>query len=167
MSFLQGLGRILRLFPWLCFCKIYKNIRCFNHKCLRFLCLSTLVSPLYSPCTKYHWNDQRHLENLAKELLSFQLPSLSAPLHTNSLPISSKWKLRTWLLLSSFSVGKVKVLVHQSCLTLCDLMDCNLQGSSVHGILQVRDGLPSLLQGLFPTQRSTQVSCPTDRFFTI
>ena len=33
---------------------------------------------------------------------------------------------------------KVKVLVAQSCPTLCDLMDCILQGSSVHGIFQAR-----------------------------
>ena len=26
----------------------------------------------------------------------------------------------------------------QSCLTLCDLMDCSLPGSFVHGILQAR-----------------------------
>ena len=32
----------------------------------------------------------------------------------------------------------VCVLVTQSCLTLCDRMDCNQQGSSVHGILQAR-----------------------------
>ena len=32
----------------------------------------------------------------------------------------------------------VKVLVSQSCLTLCHPMDCSLPGSSVHGILQVR-----------------------------
>ena len=29
-------------------------------------------------------------------------------------------------------------LLAESCLTLCDLMDCNLPGSSVHGILQAR-----------------------------
>ena len=28
--------------------------------------------------------------------------------------------------------------VAQSCLTLCDPMDCSLTGSSVHGILQAR-----------------------------
>ena len=28
--------------------------------------------------------------------------------------------------------------VSQSCLTLCDPMDCSLPGSSVHGILQAR-----------------------------
>ena len=30
----------------------------------------------------------------------------------------------------------VFLLVAQSCLTLCDSMDCSLLGSSVHGILQ-------------------------------
>ena len=29
-------------------------------------------------------------------------------------------------------------LVAQSCLTLCDPVDCNLPGSSVHGIFQAR-----------------------------
>ena len=33
---------------------------------------------------------------------------------------------------------KVKVLVPQSCPTLCDPMDYNLPDSSVHGILQAR-----------------------------
>ena len=32
----------------------------------------------------------------------------------------------------------VCVLVAQSCLTLCDPMDCSPPGSSVHGILQAR-----------------------------
>ena len=31
---------------------------------------------------------------------------------------------------------KVKVLVAQSCSTVCDPMDCSPPGSSVHGILQ-------------------------------
>ena len=33
---------------------------------------------------------------------------------------------------------KMKVLVAQSCLTLCDPLDCSLPGSFVHGILQAR-----------------------------
>ena len=33
---------------------------------------------------------------------------------------------------------KLKVLVAQSCPTLCDPMDCSLSGSSVHGIFQAR-----------------------------
>ena len=51
------------------------------------------------------------------------------------------------------------VLVAQWCLTLCDLMDCSLPGSCVHGILQVRilewvAAIHSFLQGIFPTQGS-------------
>ena len=33
---------------------------------------------------------------------------------------------------------KVKVLIAQLCLTLCDPMDCSPPSSSVHGILQAR-----------------------------
>ena len=49
----------------------------------------------------------------------------------------------------------VCVLVAQSCLTLCDSMDCSLPGSSVHGIIQASyTGVYkySLLQRIFPTQ---------------
>ena len=35
-------------------------------------------------------------------------------------------------------IGKVKVLVAQLCLTLCDPMDCSLPDSSIHGVLQAR-----------------------------
>ena len=38
----------------------------------------------------------------------------------------------------SLMVVKIKVLITQSCLTLCDPMDCSLPGSSVMGILQAR-----------------------------
>ena len=51
--------------------------------------------------------------------------------------------------------SEVKVLVAQSCLTLCNPMDYSLPGSSIHGILQARKntgvGCHSLLQGIFPT----------------
>ena len=51
---------------------------------------------------------------------------------------------------------KVKMLVAQSYLTLCNPMDCSLPGSSVHGILQARIlvGCLALLQGIFPIQVS-------------
>ena len=51
----------------------------------------------------------------------------------------------------------MKVLVTQSCLTLCYPMDCSLPGSSVYGILQVRTRVDchSLLQGISQIQRST------------
>ena len=45
--------------------------------------------------------------------------------------------------------------VLQSCPTLCDLMDCSLPGSSVHGILQARiwSGLPFPSPGDLPDPR--------------
>ena len=52
---------------------------------------------------------------------------------------------------------KVKVLVTQSCATLCDPLDCSPPDPSVHGILQARIlewVLHFLLQGIFPTQGS-------------
>ena len=65
---------------------------------------------------------------------------------------------------------KVKMLVTQSCPTLCDPMDCNLPGSSVHGILQAR-----ILEwiaicssrGSSWLRDWTQVSCIAGRFFTV
>ena len=49
----------------------------------------------------------------------------------------------------------VLCLVAQSCLTLCELMDCSLPGSSVHGDSLGKNtgvGCHALLQGIFPTQ---------------
>ena len=44
----------------------------------------------------------------------------------------------------------------QSCLTLCDPMDCRPPGSFVHGILQARIlEWVALLQGIFLTQGSS------------
>ena len=64
---------------------------------------------------------------------------------------------------------KVKVLVAQSCLTLCDLVGCNLPGSSVHGILQARIpewvAIPFSRGSSWPRDR-TQVSCTAGKFFT-
>ena len=41
-------------------------------------------------------------------------------------------------LTDTLSFKKGRVLITQSCLTLCDPMDCNPPGSSVHSILQAR-----------------------------
>ena len=57
----------------------------------------------------------------------------------------------------NWSRHQVLMLVAQSCLTLCNPMDCSPPGSSVHGISQARItgmGGHSLLQGIFPTQGS-------------
>ena len=49
-----------------------------------------------------------------------------------------EWELPTSWWLSQWRKEAVKMLVGQSCWTLCDPMDCSLPGSSVHGILQAR-----------------------------
>ena len=55
----------------------------------------------------------------------------------------------------NFSMCCVLSLVAQLCPTLCDLMDCSLPGSSVHGDSpgkNTRMGCHALLQGIFPIQ---------------
>ena len=47
-------------------------------------------------------------------------------------------KLKLYYLHGKYFKYKSKVLVVQSCLTPCDLMDYSPPGSSIHGILQVR-----------------------------
>ena len=65
---------------------------------------------------------------------------------------------------------KLKVLVAQSCLTLCNPMPCSSSGSSVDGILQVR--ILEWVAISFPRGSSwprdwTHVSCIAGRFFTV
>ena len=65
---------------------------------------------------------------------------------------------------------KVKVLVTQLCLTLCNLMDCSPPGSSVHGILQARRlGLVAMpfSRGSSQPRDWTAASRFVGRFFTI
>ena len=61
-------------------------------------------------------------------------------------------------------------LVTQSCRILCDPMDCNLSGSSVHGILQAGKlewvAIP-FSRGSFQPRDWTQVSHIAGRFFTV
>ena len=68
-------------------------------------------------------------------------------------------------------VGKMVlcVSVAQSCLTLCDPMDCNPPGSSVHGISQVRilEWVAIFFSKVSSwTKDQTRVSCIAGRFFT-
>ena len=55
----------------------------------------------------------------------------------------------------------------QSCLPLCNPMDCSLPGSSVHGILQTNTGVGchALLQGSSCPKDQTCVSSVAGRFF--
>ena len=58
----------------------------------------------------------------------------------------------------------------QSCLTLCDPIGCNPPGSSVHGGSPGKNagvGCHFLLQEIYLTEGSTQVSCVAGKFFNI
>ena len=69
-----------------------------------------------------------------------------------------------------YTYTKVKVLVTQSCLTLCDLLDCSPPGSSVCGILQAGVlewvAMP-LSRGCSQPTNQTWFSHVAGRFFTI
>ena len=69
-----------------------------------------------------------------------------------------------------YCVWNVKVLVAQSCPTLCDPMDCSLPGSSVYWILQARIlelvAIP-FSRGSSRPRDWTHVSCIAGRFFTV
>ena len=60
--------------------------------------------------------------------------------------------------------------VTQSCLTLCDPMDCSLPGFSVHGIFQaivLEWGAISFSRGSSQPRAQTQVSLIVDKCFTV
>ena len=63
------------------------------------------------------------------------------------------WNSVTWRFYEAMPL--LLCLVAQSCLTLCNPMDCSPPGSSVHGDSpgkNTRVGCHALLQGIFPTQ---------------
>ena len=75
--------------------------------------------------------------------------------------MSDEWRVfhvwASYVLQGFMCCVKVKVLVAQSCLTLCDLTDCSPPGSSVHVDSPGKNtgvSCHALLQGIFPTQGS-------------
>ena len=52
--------------------------------------------------------------------------------------ILNTWNYLYWKMENKKYIYSKYVIVTQLCLTLCDPMDCNLPGSSVHGIFQTR-----------------------------
>ena len=67
-----------------------------------------------------------------------------------------------WIFILTFFWEKVKLLVAQSCPTLCDPMDCSLPHYSVHGILQAR----RLEQAAVPFSRGSSRIFPQLLFFS-
>ena len=70
------------------------------------------------------------------EALTFKLILGPATVARQSCAGQIQWQCLSLDVLSSFQCSSAKSL--QSCLTLCNPMDCSPPGSSVHGILQAR-----------------------------
>ena len=89
-----------------------------------------------------------------------------------SLPILDVFVFLVIVMLTEYLLylWKVKVLVAQLCLTLCDPVDYKPPGSSVHEVLQARIlewvAIPFSRGSSWPRDQ-TQVSCIAGRFFTI
>ena len=65
-----------------------------------------------------------------------------------------EYKYKNYILLS---ISESETEVAQSCLTLCNPVDCGLPGSCIHGILQARIlewVANSFSMGIFPTRGS-------------
>ena len=104
----------------------------------------------------------------------FKIMSLESVMLSNHLILILLSHMHTSRLLSTFTsyhqVLFVCVLVAQSCLTLCDPMDCNLLGSSIHGIFQARIlewVVISFSRGSSPPRDRTQVSRTVGKLFTV
>ena len=98
------------------------------------------------------------------------------------LLLVTKQRVHFWLIRSFFSLSFelssfifllhkwVRSEVAQSCLTLCDPMDCSLPGSCVHGIFQARVlewVALSFFRGSSWPRDQTLVSCIAGRHFTV
>ena len=123
------------------------------------------------------------LEQLKQSLIFFSLPHFWGQDSIKYGGIKERWWLscqKEWrddqYFCHSFisprgrDVWKVKVLVTQSCLTLCDPMDYSPPGSSVHRILQARTlewVAISFSRGSSQSRDWSPVSCMAGGFFTI
>ena len=92
---------------------------------------------------------------------------------TNASPCSSSHLEHTTIKFTflKYNFQKVVVmLVAQSCLTLCNPMDCSPLGSSVHGIPQARIleqvAIP-FSRGFLRPRDCTWLSCIAGRYFTV
>ena len=130
---------------------IFTWVKCFNLTCRTTVeTVSTgLPNILWGHYLGNIWvhNLELHLRKQSTKRKYLQTRHSSLSMH----PTSLKWSLA------------------QSCPTLCDPMDCSLQGSSVHGLFQARVlewvAMPSSRWSSQPRDQ-TWVSCNAGRFFT-
>ena len=117
------------------------------------------------------------LETVVQAKENMSLGSLwpdSNPLHTITSTFENIYCRNSWKLILLNEENTIKCEseseVAQSCLTLCDPMDCSLPGSSIHGIFQTR--ILKWVAISFSRESSqlrdkTQVSCIAGRLLTI
>ena len=79
-------------------------------------------------------------------------PNKRGTVKVNNVNFKDRGEIVRSLFVIFISLLRDCCLVAQSCLTLCDPMDCSSPGSSVHGILQARilEWLPFPLPGDLP-----------------
>ena len=156
----------------------------FSLACHPHACHCLIPPPSYHPCQYSFLIFMLSLESskhLSKGTFSFfKIWLISPPLQ---LPLSLSFVLHLWteffhILLSIYGVSvqrvvsssKMKVLVSQSCLTLCGPMDCSPPGFSILGILQGRIlesvAIPFSKGSSWP-RNQTPVPCIAGRFFTV
>ena len=90
---------------------------------------------------KTHWNHSFHMNFSYPQPVSsdFHILSSLGVHHRTWLQPDGCWIPGILLPMSALEWSEVKWHeVPQSCPTLCDPMDCSLQGSSIHGIFQAR-----------------------------
>ena len=111
------------------------------------------------------WFDLLTVQETLKSLLQHHNSKAS-----NSSVLSLLYGPHSHLYMTTGKYMKVKVLVTQSCPTLCYPMDCSPPGSSVHGILQARIlewvAIP-FSGGSSRPRDQPRVSCTAGAFFTI
>ena len=95
--------------------------------------------------------------------------SLEATGSPHLCPIAAKGECESWILRPSDCTSVSHSVFHSDPM-LCDPMDYNLPGSSVHGILQTRIlewvAIP-FSRGSSRPRNGTQVSCITGRFISV
>ena len=121
------------------------------------------------------WSQWFHVKCLWLSLILCQYPPLVPSVLSPGLPQTLLPRRRNenqvlYLPKENWVMTKVVLcLVAQSCLTLCDPVDCSPPGSSVHGILQARIlewvAMPFSRRSSQPRDR-TQLSCIAGGFFT-
>ena len=116
-------------------------------------------SPGKSTAARCYALPQGNLPNPGTEPMSPEYPALAGGFSTTSTP----WE-------AQIPVKESESEVSQLYPTLCDPVDCNPPGSSIHGILQARIlewAAISFSRGSSQPRDQTWVSCTADRHFTV